>query len=78
MIEGISKYTKYMFWKVHVCCIFIQISLKFILKSQVDHVLALARVVAWSRIGDMPLPKSLRTKFYVAVWRQQAAMGCAD
>ena len=47
----------------------IQISLKIIPKSLIDHKSALVQVMAWRRIGDKPLPEIMMTQFTDAYMR---------
>ena len=44
-------------------CILIKISLKFVSKALIDYKGALVWVMAWRRIGDMPLPEPVLTQF---------------
>ena len=49
--------------------ILITISLKFIPNGPIDYKSALVRVMAWHRIGEKPLPKSMLTQFTDAyIW----------
>ena len=43
--------------------ILIQISLKFIPRSQTDNKPALVQVMAWRPTGDKPLPEPMMTQF---------------
>ena len=43
--------------------ILIQISLKFVLKGQIDNEAALVKAMAWRRTGDKPLPEPMLIQF---------------
>ena len=51
----------------------IRISLKFVLKGQIDKKSALVKVMDWRRTGDKPLPETLLTQFIDAY--MHAALG---
>ena len=55
-------------------CIFIQITLKFVPKGQIDNRPALVQVMAWRRTGDKPLPGSMVTQFINAYMLHQGEM----
>ena len=44
-------------------CIFIQISLKFVLNGPINKKSVLIQVKAWRRIGDKPLPEPMLIQF---------------
>ena len=43
--------------------ILIQISLKFVLKGQIDNKSAMIQVMAWRLAGGKPLPEAMMTQF---------------
>ena len=43
--------------------IFIKILLKFIPMGPINNILALIQIMAWSQIGDKPLPEPMMTQF---------------
>ena len=47
----------------------IQISLKYFPMSPIDNAPSLVQVMAWRRIGDMPLPEPMMTNFTDAYMR---------
>ena len=49
--------------------ILIQISLKFVPRSPFDNKPSLVQVMAWSRIGDKPLPEPMMAQFIDAYMR---------
>ena len=50
-------------------CILIKISLKFVPYGPIDNNPALAKIIAWRRIGDNPLSESMLTQFTEAYMR---------
>ena len=42
-------------------CILIKISLKFVLKGEIDSNTALVQIMAWRRVGDKPLSEPMLT-----------------
>ena len=52
----------------------IQISLKYVLGSPVDHKPTLVQVMAWCRTGDKPLPGPMMTQFIDAYMRHYGEM----
>ena len=52
----------------------IRFSLKFVPRSAIDNYPALVRVMAWRRIGNMPLPEPMLTQFTDAYMRHQGEM----
>ena len=49
--------------------ILIQISLKYVPRSPIDHNPALVQVMAWHLTGDKPLPEPMMTQFIDAYMR---------
>ena len=47
----------------------IQISLKFVFRSQINNKPALVQVMAWRRTGDKPLPEPMMTQLIDAYIR---------
>ena len=47
----------------------IQISLKFVPRTQIDNTPALVQVMAWRRTGDKPLPEPMMHQFIDAYMR---------
>ena len=52
-----------------IFCILIRISLKFVLKGEIDNKAALVQVMAHRRTGDMPLPEPMLIQFTDACMR---------
>ena len=71
------RFTDHMFRCIFVnqkFCIFIQISLKFVPKGQIDNKSALVQVMAWRWTGDKPLPAPMLTQFTDAFMRHLGEM----
>ena len=47
----------------------IQVSLKFVPRTQIDNTPALVQVMAWRRTGDKPLPEPMMHQFIDAYMR---------
>ena len=54
--------------------ILIKISLKFVLKGQIDNNSALVQIMAWRQSGDKPLSEPMLTEFIDAYMRHWGKM----
>ena len=57
-----------------ICCILIEISLKFVLKGRIDNNSATVQIMARRRPGDKPLSEPMMAKFTDADMHHLALM----
>ena len=64
LVDDIFKYI----YSDEKVCFFIKISMKFVPKCPTDNKSALIQVRSWCQAGDKPLPETILTIIYDAIW----------
>ena len=73
-MAAISQTFSYTFFVNEKFCILDNISLKFVPKGLINNIPALARIMAWHRIGDKSLSEPMMSKVADAYMRHSASM----